>query len=218
MATYKTLQDDALDRLNNTSAEARARICRYINEWHRRLCTEAGVGIVRDAETTLSTVAGTDEYTLASAVRKLRGIQDESRGVALEEVTLEYMRQVDPDDTMSGDPQFYAMRSDRKIKLKPKPSANGTLTLDYEARIVDLDEDVDEPLIPEDFHYLLSLGARLNEYEKLEDLQRLRIAQEEMASGIRRMKYWLAVRPRTVFRAGVSAGGSQLGPWFPAGS
>lgn len=213
--TFKQIQDDALERLNNNSNEARIRIRRFINEWNRRLCVEAGLGMLRDAETTLSTVAGTDEYALAAGVAKIRGIQDETNGNALAEVSLEWMRQVDPEDDMTGDPLYYAMRSARKIKVKPVPSANGTLTLDYEATISDMDDDADAPQVPEEFHYLLVLGARINEYEKNDD-GRLRAAQAEMASGIARLKHWVAVRPRTVVSNSSSVRHSRLGSWYPA--
>jgi hypothetical protein len=218
VATFKQIQDDVLERIGNSAVEARVRVKRFVNEWHRRLCTEAGIGMVRDAETTLTLVAGTDEYTLAAAIRRIRGIQDETRGTALDERSLEWMRQVDPDDSMSGDPQYYAMRSDRKIKLKPVPSGTQNLTIDYETRVVDLDDDADEPLIPEDFHYLLVLGARINEYEKNDDMGRMQAAQKEMGSGIGRMKFWIAQRRRHVITAGGNVEGSRLGAWYPKGS
>jgi hypothetical protein len=213
--TFKELQDDVLERINNNSNEARLRIRRFLNEWHRRILSEVGLGQLRDAETTLAVTNAADEYTLAAGIRKIRAIQNEADNTTLQERTLEWMRQVDPDDSMTGAPLYYAMRSDRKIKFKPYPDDNYTLTIDYEARIANMVDDDDEPLIPEDFHYLLVLGARANEYDKNED-SRLRATQAELAGGIARLKHWVAVRPRTILSAGGTARHSRLGSWFPA--
>lgn len=217
--TFLQIQNDALERLNSSQVEARSRIKRFVNEWHRRICSEVGLEyLLRDGETTISVVAGTNEYTLAAVVRKIRSIQDETNNITLLETTLPLLREMDPGEDATGLPTHYAHRSDRKIKLYPSPSANGTLTVDYEAQISDLDDDSDTPNVPEDFHYLLSLGARLNEYEKQDDRERLMYARDEMKRGIDKLKYWVISRPRPVVRRGGDIGTSRLGGWYPSGT
>lgn len=217
--TFLQLQNDVLERINNSSSEARVRVRRFLNEWHRRILTELGLEAPRRAETTLSVVAGTDEYTLSSTIARINGIQNEGDLVALAERSLEWMRIVDPDDSWSGTPEFYALRSDRKLKLKPKPDTNGTYTIDYEAQIAELDDDADLPLIHEDFHYLLVRGALINEYEKQDDMTRLAYAQKEMDRGMAKLRIWLNNRPRTVKNPGEAYSTvSRLGSQFPAGT
>lgn len=55
------------------------------------------------------------------------------------------------------------------IQLWPMPSSVWTFNVDYTREINDMSNSTDEPLLPPDFHYLLSLGARIDEYEKMQD-------------------------------------------------
>lgn len=55
------------------------------------------------------------------------------------------------------------------ILLWPTPSAVLTYTFDFTREILDMSEDTDEPLLPTDYHDLLSIGARMDEYEKMDD-------------------------------------------------
>jgi hypothetical protein len=212
--TFKTILDDASERLQSSGPEARTRFRRYLNEWHHRIVSK--VALLRgETNETISVVAATDEYTLAAGIGRVRSIRDATNGRILREVTLEWLRAQDPQATTDGTPYCYAYVSDRVIKLFPIPAANGTLYVDHDAKVDDLDEDTDVPLIPEDFHYLLSLGIRINEYEKNSD-SRLRESRVEMSIGIADLKFFIAgrvsnmpnpARPRT--------DSSRLGGWYP---
>lgn len=216
--TFRTLIDDAAERLNNLQPEARVRFRRYLNEWYHRILSE--VNLPRGAETTLSVVAATDEYTIASTIGRIRQISDDTNALVLEERPLQWIRDMDPDESASGIPTYYAYITDRQIKLYPNPSANNTLRIDHDAVVTEMDDDADVPIIPEDFHYLLGLGIRINEYEKQDDQQRLRHAREEMLIGVGRLKYWLAARVKNVLNPGraYSFRASRLGGWYPKGS
>lgn len=99
--------------------------------------------------------------------------------------------------------------------LHPQPSAVITYTADVTLPLTDLAQNTDEPRLPERFHYLLELGAAMDEYGKTDDA-RYRIMQEEYTDGMKDLTLWLA-------RQGLATGrempqGSTLGAWFPAGS
>jgi hypothetical protein len=217
--TFKEILDDSIDRLTNGQPGARVRFRRFLNEWYRRILSQ--VSLPLGAETTLTTVAGTAEYSLPAAVGRVRGMQDESTRYVLRERSLDWMRQVDPDDTSEGNPAYYAFVTDRQIKLHPIPSANGSLTIDHESVVTNLDEDADIPIIPENFHYLLGVGIRINEYEKQDDAKRRKDAQAEMTQGINDLRFWIANRRRNVSNPGNHdghTGPSRLGGWYPKGS
>jgi len=215
--TFRQIIDDAAERLGNAQPEARVRFRRYINEWYHRILSE--VTLPRGATTTLSVVAATEEYTLASTIGRVRQIFDNTSGRMLVERPLAWIREQDPQETASGTPEVYAYVTDRIIRLHPSPSANNTLDIDYEAVVTEMDDDADVPIIPEDFHYMLGLGIRINEYEKNDD-SRLRMAREEMVHGYNALRYWLASRSANVLNPAYAArsGLSRLGGWYPRGT
>jgi hypothetical protein len=79
----------------------------------------------------------------------------------------------------------------RRIALVPTPSAAVTYTIDYERNIADLVNGTDEPVLPEKFHYLLGIGGRMKEYEKIKDLSRWTLAKQEYESGLKKLKFWI---------------------------
>jgi hypothetical protein len=215
--TFKTILDDAAERLQSSGPEARTRFRRYLNEWHKRIVSKASL-LRGETNESISVVAATDEYTLPAGVSRVRSIRDATNGRVLHERTLEWIRRQDPQADTTGTPDCYAYVSNRVIKLYPIPAANNTLYVDHNSTVDDLDEDTDVPLIPEDFHYLLSLGIRINEYEKNTD-SRLREARIDMSIGIADLKFDLANRLSNVSNpARNRPDSSRLGGWYPRGS
>lgn len=106
----------------------------------------------------------------------------------------------------------------RWIQLWPTPSAVVTYTVDYTREIADLVNDTDIPFVPPDYHYLLSLGARIDEYEKMDDNRRVPLLRE-WDLGIGRLKNHVLNSPDLIIvPGGQRRGDSNLGPWYPAGS
>lgn len=103
------------------------------------------------------------------------------------------------------------------LYLYPTPSSVVTYTADIVVGITDLAQDNDEPRLPADFHDLLVLGARVREYEKLDDA-RLTIASQQFESRKRDLMYWLAETGHSDLTTRMGMGRSRLGPNFPAGS
>jgi hypothetical protein len=107
------------------------------------------------------------------------------------------------------------------LYLYPTPSAVLTYTLEGEKQVQDLSANNDEPLWPEDFHWLLSSCARYDEYLKNKDRQ---IAQSillnEIEPGLKDMLAFVSnsgdrvVVPGTADQRRI---GSNLGSYYPSG-
>lgn len=105
-----------------------------------------------------------------------------------------------------------------RLHLLPTPSAVATLYADVELHVEDMAISTDEPLIPEDFHWLLMSGALVKEYEKRE---KVAFVDREMArfnKGVQDLQAFInrkfgpqvnSTRPRRF---------SQLGSMFPDGT
>lgn len=103
--------------------------------------------------------------------------------------------------------------------LWPTPASVITYTLDITRAVADMVQPNDEPLLPVDFHDLLSIGARLDEYEHTDDARR-RLAEVEWDEGVKALQSWLVVLPsqRLDLNGEMRPGFSRLGPDYPAGS
>lgn len=104
------------------------------------------------------------------------------------------------------------------ILLWPTPAEVQTYSFDYERKITEMVEDTDEPFLPEDFHDLLSIGARMDEYEKMDD-SRYTAAKNQWVERYKDLQYYIHGRaserliPRST-RGRV--GYSDLGGNYPA--
>lgn len=107
-----------------------------------------------------------------------------------------------------------------EIALWPTPAAADTIVVDYVHHIRDFNVAYDEPQLPEDFHYLVALGAKMDEALKKEDLERFKYWSAQYEDGKRKLIHWLA-NPGggEVIVPGVldQTGRSNLGGAFPAG-
>lgn len=221
MATFLQLQDDALERLNlptTVSSEARTRVKRYINEGYKLLLADNGMARARDTTTTISVLTGTAEYTVTAS--KIRSIRDTSNDTLLEEVSLSALRSLDPGNDSDGNPTHYAVRqvgaSTLKVRLWPIPSEDVTLDCDIVSAVTALSADGDIPVFPEEFHSILSVYARMAEYEKMDDTRYDRAAREYVAL-TRQLRFYLRKSDSQHLAQGTLPRGyvSSLGPSFP---
>ncbi len=105
------------------------------------------------------------------------------------------------------------------IQLWPTPGSAITYHVDYVRIIPELINPTDEPLLPDDFHYLLVDGALVKEFTKKDDLSRRQAAQNDFEEGIAALRHWLLANPDTVASLRrVPLRWSSLGPSYPAGS
>lgn len=102
------------------------------------------------------------------------------------------------------------------IQLYPTPTAAITYYVDYVRTLTDLVNPTDEPVLHEDFHYLLVEGALIKEWTKVDDTRR-QAALADYKKGVSDLKYFVTCPPDYVARRGVSGGGrSRFGANFPA--
>lgn len=104
------------------------------------------------------------------------------------------------------------------VAWHPIQTADVTLYADITRAVFDLVNGTDEPMIPPDFHYVVSLGARVREYEFIDD-SRIGTARSDYTKGQAALRSWVlndgdriaSLRPMPV-------GWSSLGAMYPAGS
>lgn len=77
-----------------------------------------------------------------------------------------------------------------QIQLYPTPTSALTYHVDYVRTMPDLVNVTDEPLLPDDFHWLLVEGALLKEWTKRDDDRRVD-AQREYQRGLSALRYWV---------------------------
>ena len=105
------------------------------------------------------------------------------------------------------------------IALWPTPSATDSISVDYTRFIRDFTADYDEPQLPPDFHYLVSLGAKIDEGRKKEDLNRVGQWDREWRLGSATLIDFLANHAETIIVPGGlrDTGRSNLGSAYPSG-
>jgi hypothetical protein len=104
------------------------------------------------------------------------------------------------------------------VEFWPIQTTDTTLYIDCTRAVFDMTQDNDEPLLPPDFHYVLGIGARVKEYELVDDSRAVQ-GRADYLRGQAALRSWvlndgdkLASLRHTPVRW------SQLGPTFPAGS
>lgn len=104
------------------------------------------------------------------------------------------------------------------VLLWPTPAAVQTYSFDYERKLLDMVQDTDEPFLPDDFHDLLSIGGRMDEYEKMDD-SRYATAKSQWVERYKDLQYYIHGRAseRLIPRSTSGRiGWSDLGGYFPA--
>lgn len=103
-----------------------------------------------------------------------------------------------------------------RIQLYPTPTAANTYYADCELHVEEMANGGDEPLLPEEFHWLLSCGALMKEYQRRqwsvqfnEEAGRFNRGVGDLLIAVNRRTAGLSEAPRRF---------SQLGPYFPPGS
>lgn len=104
-----------------------------------------------------------------------------------------------------------------RVQLYPMPESAITYYVDGTYNIPILDDTVDVPMLPEEFHDLLAAYARMREYEKQGDLERNQLAEQEWTTGVNRLKHKVATSGAETHVLGrpMRRRFSRLGPWAP---
>lgn len=223
--TFVELQNSALKALNFSTAatsDPRTRIKDAINSWQRRILTKPQFArLLRDRQLTLTSTAAVHTYTFSSSVKRINGITDTTNDIPLSRRHLSWLREFDPGATTTGIPVAYIFHgssatSALQVQLWPTPQAAYVYTVDYTAGIANMTADDEEPLLPEDFHHLLALGAQADEWRRADD-DRYGQLRQDLEIELRNLNAWLwdLADSTDARRDGVGLG-SRLGPWFPA--
>lgn len=292
----RELTDGVLDHFNYStdgSSEARQRVQRFINEWHRRILAKPGMDRLRQSSISVTSTASSPTIVVPESVGKILRIYDTTNRITLEERFFDWYRFAEADPTNhTGTPTVWVPMGDigcsalgatsgtgmwvestsasdtqrvtiegirlgghvwsdtvlltgltrvqigsltdwteitkvrldlpavgivtlykvnaagtalatispgytashyRQIALWPTPAAAVAYTIDHQRNILDMRSEFDEPLIPEDFHWLLDRGAKCNEYELKED-GRMGACRLDLERGIAELRASMATR------------------------
>jgi hypothetical protein len=221
--TFLELQNDALRALNATTAassEARTRVKAAINHHQRELLTRPGYArLLRDRQLTFTSASGTHTYSFPSSVARIIHITDtDSHQIKLKRRDLAWLRKADPGLETLGAPESYIDRGRAstgllQVQLWPTPQDAYTYTLDYTAQIADMTDDAEEPILPLDFHRVLSLGAQEEEWVRADD-DRAGIARARREALEKNLNRWLWDLADSTTEP--PAGWSNLGGWVEA--
>lgn len=223
--TFLELQNRALTALNAstaTTSEARTRVKAAINDWQRRILTKPQfTRLLRDRQLTLTSTAAIHTYTFSSSVKRINGITDTTNDISLVRRDLSWVRLNDPGLDFTGIPAVYvflgaSLTGSLQVQLWPTPQGAYAYTVDYTAQIADMTADAEEPLLPEDYHHLLALGAQADEWRRADDDRYVQLRQD-IDIELRNMNAWLwDLADATDARRDGVGGHSRLGAWFPA--
>jgi hypothetical protein len=203
----------------NTSSidtATQTRIRHFINSRHRRLLAMPGMEVCRRTTTTFNSVANDSEFTL-EGVSAVKRVWETTNDRELDWLSLADYRALDPDpDASPGLPTHVVfinyVDGDWVGHLYPQPSGIVAYQADVEEFISDLASDDAEPQLPDDFHFLVELGATIDELRKMDD-GRYKVVDEEYRDGLRDLLYRLA---RQRASQPIAAERSTLGAWYPA--
>jgi hypothetical protein len=128
-----------------------------------------------------------------------------------------YQNTVAPESRLSTIPAGQTAQRYLAIQLHPLPADDSGYLVDYVRNISDMVNPTDEPLLPEDFHWVLVEGALLKEWTKRDDDRRV-AAEREYAKGLSALKYFVTCQADDLRVSGsrVTATSSRYGPYFPA--
>lgn len=105
-----------------------------------------------------------------------------------------------------------------RLHLHPTPTQVNTYYADIVLHVEDLSHPGDEPFLPEDFHYLLKVGAKWKEYTKKEKAQQASEQQARWVRGVSDMKLFVRRKSGVAFSDRRRRRFSALGPYYESGT
>jgi len=217
--TFLALQDAVLSKLNLTSPEARTRVKAHLNQRLRQVQSTLNLAKTRRGSPTWTTVSGNPLLTV-SGVAKLFGLyDDEVLHRPLNESSLEQLlTQAALSDT-SSPPTHYAIAKHQNDVLQlhffPTPDAARDLTTDVLLAGTEMDDDTDEPQLPEDFVDVLTRGATADEYTKLDKPRAAAVEEAHFEKRLGELRYFLVKSAFLSTRQQDSSGGETTARRWP---
>lgn len=203
--SYREIQDRVLDLVSRSDSTTRNRVKDSINLGYKQFVSRE-LWPFRETTTTLSTVGGTQEYSLTSNFSTLDN--DNILSVTLQGAAptkliywpFNQLRADQPDFTTIGSsiPQRYYLKGG-SIGLWPTPDTVYSVSVDYYITPTELSADADEPIIPVAYREALvkyALAAEhdynsdpdlaqkaMNEYEQIVSLARMNLLTQPADTG-----------------------------------
>lgn len=157
--TFQDIVDAVASDIQDTDAEMKSIIGRYVNNRYRMILRTTNFNIVNDGYT-ITIVAGTQSYDLPSDFGKELYVVFNQRVIErtdFNRLGTDFASSL----AESGEPTHYIIFRDEsgtnKIYLYKNPNASGTLYIPYTVKVRTDLSDTDEPL--NDFADLLEIGA-----------------------------------------------------------
>jgi len=202
------------------ATEVVTRMRQWINLWHVRLVSRPGVETLRDVPLTFTTVALQPQYTLPATVRRVMKIFDSLTPLALRSESLTWIRETDPGLMSIGTSEVWApvswVSNALRIQLWPTPGAVVTYNIDAQTTIAPLAAPTDQPLLLDEYGWLLVEAACYEEWMRKADT-RAGTARQDMETGFKEMRHWVNNPPDYKPVAGGNpATVSRYGGMFPA--
>jgi hypothetical protein len=155
---FKELQDEVI--ASRFREAQRPRVKRWVNWRYQWVNSVANWPWM---EPIVETVAFTDPLTLDSDVVRVLHVHDVDNDVELRYVNLTDWRRLYADSDTGTQPSTYTLDASTggatRLLLGPPSSVTGSLQVIFHARPPALEDDLDEPQWPENWHFLITLGA-----------------------------------------------------------
>lgn len=103
-------------------AAVTTRLTRYLNDGYKTLARLPGFDQVRFKTISLASVADQELYGLSPAAVQIQKLTDTTNGVTLQEASLDTLRRLDPQDTVSGVPYWYIRMGYQPVRQQPATS------------------------------------------------------------------------------------------------
>lgn len=204
-STYQEIQNRVLDLISKSDSTTRGRIKNWINMGYYDFVLREQWPF-REKTGTLSTVAGTQEYSLSSNFSDIDennitsvSIQGASNA-KLQYMPYEQLRVLAPDFDYDGNgmPIYYYLKAGN-IGFYQVPDAVYTVSVDYHKLLTELSADSDEPIIPVGYREALVQYALAKEHDYNTDPDLAVKAMNEYESFINKARMNLLTQPNDNF-------------------
>lgn len=161
----------------------------WVNWGYLALCSMVDIEQLKGS-ISFSSVSTQAQYLLPIAVRNIKaaaiygsgfGMLGLTRSRPLLKKDIHWFRS---QKDLSGQPRYF-FREGQVLILYPYPDAAYPIGLDIKIKPKTLTADVDCPLIPEEWHEVILLAARVRAFRALMEFDKASIAQNELVSEIR---------------------------------
>ena len=191
--TLASLRTEVLAEINRTIDATRVNL--WINKAYRKLCAMIDISEL-NGSLSINTTVGQNQYALPKQVAWIKRVPlvDTSLypltgGRNMEKTDLNTYRELaDPPSgyNYNWGPYKY-FRYGRVLVLWPTPIAVKAVTVDFRVRPLDLVNDNDSPILPEEWHESLLLRARYVAFRSLQMFDKAGLAQNDFVTSIREL-------------------------------